>query len=236
MNTNIYFRNIAQVVLFECELKGQISDGQWENALPRAHYEKPTAAKVAVAVDDKQLGCDFRIARKYNFANKYLLEVVADRMLHWVRFTKAFPMYLQELDKHWDWDGDKITNPDALKLIASVNYSMQDLKRDLKDMSVIFNTMCSGVGKDNPKAVIPSKTMKDVKEKLTADSYSFMDGVYTARWGFYFTHGVRALDKEAEVRNAFADATVIESGEVWKPFRGGASVANQSHWYVKFTL
>ena len=35
---------------------------------------------------------------------------------------------------------------------------------------------------------------------------------------------------------AFPNAEILESGEVWKDFRGGASVAQQSHWFVKFTV
>lgn len=157
MNT-IYFRNQNQVTLFRCELQGQLSDGHWENSLPRDHWTKPCGADVLVAENDTQLGCNFLPRRRYNFANKELLDVVADRMLHWVRITTAFPAYLRELDRHWDWDEDKITNPDVLALIANVNYTKKDLVRDLRDMSVIFNTMRSGVQK--PDA--PAKSNKPI--------------------------------------------------------------------------
>lgn len=30
--------------------------------------------------------------------------------------------------------------------------------------------------------------------------------------------------------------TVVDSGDVWKPFRGGASTANQSHFFVTITV
>lgn len=42
---------------------------------------------------------------------------------------------------------------------------------------------------------------------------------------------VTALLTEAGI--AFA---IVGSGEVWKDFRGGASVANQSHFYVEIKL
>ncbi len=39
-----------------------------------------------------------------------------------------------------------------------------------------------------------------------------------------------------QVRAAFPQAVVLDSGEVWKPFVGGAPLAKSSHWFVKFTV
>jgi hypothetical protein len=39
-----------------------------------------------------------------------------------------------------------------------------------------------------------------------------------------------------KVKKTFPDAMILDSGEVWKSFNGAASVARQSHWFVKFTL
>lgn len=40
-----------------------------------------------------------------------------------------------------------------------------------------------------------------------------------------------------ELRNkAFPTACILEANEIWKSFRGGASIANSSHWYVRFTV
>jgi hypothetical protein len=30
--------------------------------------------------------------------------------------------------------------------------------------------------------------------------------------------------------------TIVDSGQVWKPFHGGASVANQSRFYVEVAI
>lgn len=79
-------------------------------------------------------------------------------------------------------------------------------------------------------------TTSHVKELLGADTVSRRDGVYTARWEFFYTHGVTAGDKVNVVKKQLPKAAVVDSGEVWKAFRGGASTAQSSHWYVKFTL
>lgn len=79
-------------------------------------------------------------------------------------------------------------------------------------------------------------TLKEIKKKISADTYSIKNGVVTLRWGFFYTMGVTAQHKENAVRKAFPQAVILDRGEVWKAFRGGASIANQSHWFVKFTL
>lgn len=81
-------------------------------------------------------------------------------------------------------------------------------------------------------------TIKEVKNALWGkfDTFSKRDGVFTVRREFFYTRGTHAEDKVNEVLAAFPNAKILDSGEVWKPFRGGASTANSSHWFVKFTL
>ena len=88
-NLTVGFRNRNQVVLFTNELQGQISDGMWENARPRRHYELPCQAVAFVATDDTQLGRNFP-ARTYNFSGE-LVEYVGDRMVNMVKMSLAFP-------------------------------------------------------------------------------------------------------------------------------------------------
>jgi len=89
----IGFLNQAQVTLYETELKGQISDGEWENAEPHDHWHKPCAAKAFVATNHEQLGPDWELIRYYDFARKDLLDVVADRMLGYVKYYSLFPTF-----------------------------------------------------------------------------------------------------------------------------------------------
>jgi len=79
-------------------------------------------------------------------------------------------------------------------------------------------------------------TLKQVKELLKASSYSKKGDVFTVRRGFFYTHGKTSQDFVNDVLTAFPEAKVVDSGEVWKPFRGGASVTASSHWFVKFTV
>jgi hypothetical protein len=75
-----------------------------------------------------------------------------------------------------------------------------------------------------------------VREKVLADTYSVKGGVFTLRKGFFYSNGGDADKFSARVTAAFPDAVILDCGEVWKAFRGGASVAQQTHWFVKFTL
>jgi hypothetical protein len=75
-----------------------------------------------------------------------------------------------------------------------------------------------------------------VRRKLHPDSASIRNGVVTVRDEFFYRHGRTAADLVADVLRAFPNATILDSGEIWKPFNGGASTANSSHWFVKFTV
>lgn len=106
MQKTIKFQTEAQVILFKCELLGQISDGFWENSAPYDHYRAFSDIDVKT---DVQVGKNFFTKRKYNFANKELVDIVGDRMIASVRFFQAFPQI--NLDEHWDY-------PESLELHA----------------------------------------------------------------------------------------------------------------------
>lgn len=82
--------------------------------------------------------------------------------------------------------------------------------------------------------------LKDVKAAVSADSCSrktLPDGTvaFTVRRGFFYTNGRTAAHFAEIVKIALPNVRIIDSGEVWRPFRGGASTAQQSHWFVTFT-
>lgn len=79
-------------------------------------------------------------------------------------------------------------------------------------------------------------TMKDVKAKVRADSYSRRGDVFTVRRGFFYRHGKDHWDFATEVKEAFPYCLILDHGEVCKDFNGAASVRNSSHWWVKFTF
>lgn len=73
-------RNRAQQILFMKELRGQISDGMWENTVPFNHWAAWSNTKVVV--DPKNLGRNFSVAKdNYQLNAKALLSVVGDRMV-----------------------------------------------------------------------------------------------------------------------------------------------------------
>lgn len=78
--------------------------------------------------------------------------------------------------------------------------------------------------------------LQDIKDKLSMDSISKKGDVITVRRGFYYRMGKTAQMYVNHVLEKYPDVHIIDSGEHWAPFRGGASVANSSHFYVKFTL
>ena len=79
-------------------------------------------------------------------------------------------------------------------------------------------------------------TMKEIKEKISADSYSRKGEIITVRDGFFYTLGKTTQNLIDKVLNAFPNANIIDSGEHWTSFRGGAPLNKSSHWFVKFSL
>ena len=148
----------VQKTLFICELRGQISDGNWENSRPYNHWKVPCSA--TVVVDPVKQGIDF-YSRRYNFADSRLLEVVSDRMLMFCRARIQYPNVSEEairaLDNgDWIWK-DESGSPyrdhlielginskveaDAVRTrLETIAYTMKDLRRDLKALSVTFRS------------------------------------------------------------------------------------------------
>jgi len=165
----INFRNRNQVILYVCELAGQISDGHWENAKPHDHWKNMSKATAKVG---KPLGCvGFRPMRSYNFASRDLIEVVGDRMIEYVQIANTFPNLAPDQVRECEdvksaleyaqRDGsdywkrrlammmkflgakDEAELLKKVEKIESYNYSKSNLMKDLKDMSQIVNGTAS---------------------------------------------------------------------------------------------
>lgn len=78
--------------------------------------------------------------------------------------------------------------------------------------------------------------MKQVKEAINADSYSKKGEVFTLRRGFFYKFEKTEENLVEDILEAIPTAKIIDSGEYYTAFRGGASIANQSHWWVKFSV
>lgn len=76
----IYVRNIEQKILYDKELCGQISDGNWEN---EDTDERLWHCEVIVRPDE--IGCSWKVENLLDFNEEFLLDVVGDRMMNYVR-------------------------------------------------------------------------------------------------------------------------------------------------------
>jgi hypothetical protein len=80
-------------------------------------------------------------------------------------------------------------------------------------------------------------TITEVKEKLSCfDTLSLRNNIFTGRSGFFYTMGKSSEGYANKVLQVFPDAKILQHEEIWRPFKGGASVANSSHFCVKFTF
>lgn len=60
---------------------------------------------------------------------------------------------------------------------------------------------------------------------------------FLIRKGFYYSGGFTAEAYAEKVKKQFGDRVkILDKGEKWVAFKGGASVSNQSHWWVLFEL
>jgi hypothetical protein len=81
-----------------------------------------------------------------------------------------------------------------------------------------------------------SEPLNVIKSAISADTLSFRNGVYIARKEFFYTHGNSAEKWAAMIQKIYPSATIVETQNVWKAFRGGADTAHSSHFLVRFTL
>ena len=132
----IRFSNRNQVVLYECELKDQISDGFWGNTEPLDHWVNMCKAVAKEATGNEKFGCvGFTPNILYNFADTDLTDILSDRMIRYVKIVKCFPEYFMRLETHHSW---KLSDIEQAQ-ISKVEYSIDDLMNDLREMSDIVN-------------------------------------------------------------------------------------------------
>lgn len=82
-------------------------------------------------------------------------------------------------------------------------------------------------------------TLKSIRAAVTHHSDTVgkrKDGSFIIRHGYYYRNGVDA-DKFAKAIEALLTAaglefTTVDKGDHWAAFRGGASTANSSHFWI----
>jgi hypothetical protein len=96
---------------------------------------------------------------------------------------------------------------------------------------------------DEQRSTGPSQklTKKFIEENIFVDDVQqSKDGSFILRQGYFYTSGKTEIDFSKSIVNQF-DKTpfkivVLDRGTVSKPFKGGASIRSQSHWWVKIKL
>lgn len=65
-------------------------------------------------------------------------------------------------------------------------------------------------------------------------------GNIVVRKGYFYRNGMDVDRFENTIQGILVShkiyAQVVNKGDVWRPFRGGASVAQQSHFYVELAV
>ena len=154
----IAFPNSDMVALYELELKGQISDGQWENSRPMDHWHVMCDARAVV--DPTNVGPNFRPRRRYAFASPDLIEVIGTRMIAYVKLARRYGLeaarrleHLLKLDGTWQgipnypgqyWDEVRaylrhFDIDEVRAVVEAPTYDEKQLKKDLRQMSKIVN-------------------------------------------------------------------------------------------------
>ena len=82
-------------------------------------------------------------------------------------------------------------------------------------------------------------THEEIRKRIGSDTLGKKrNGNFLARYSYFYTNG-RTPEKCAErIKTSFLNSQVeiINTYNQWKAFKGGASVANQSHFGVEFKL
>lgn len=166
MTRTVGFENAVQAALYNHEMTGQMSDGQWENSGPHDHWRESSSAEGVV--DKAKLGPQgFHPRKLYNFANGQLHDAVGDRMLIIGKLATKYPE-LAKSDKpmhdleytitHFIKGADAKLAPDALSIAEKLSTAKDDYFKKLYDKAANF------LG-----AKTPEEMVKKVKEVLDAD-------------------------------------------------------------------
>jgi hypothetical protein len=84
----------------------------------------------------------------------------------------------------------------------------------------------------------PKSLIAQLRAQLSSDSIGKKaDGTIVVRRGYFYRNGMTSEKFAQIVQGVLArsniDLTVKEHGDHWAAFRGGASVANSSHFWVE---
>lgn len=161
----ITFRTATQAAIFEHELKGQFSDGHWENCSHKAEtsWRPWCRAKVLVGPNVGRNFDMWGLKDNYNLSSRELLEVVQHRMIGYAKLALIFGFEgMKEFEelvgcdgiecpreslKGELWDarrklyGRLISEVGSIDAISRVKYTEKDLLKDLREMKKAMKTI-----------------------------------------------------------------------------------------------
>jgi hypothetical protein len=79
-------------------------------------------------------------------------------------------------------------------------------------------------------------TTKHLQEVLGTEHVSKSKGAFIIRKSYFYRFGYDSSKLAEFVKSKIPNATIIDHGDHWAPFRGGDSVAKGSHFWVRFTI
>lgn len=137
-------RNERQKVLFEREIQGQLSDGQWENARPYNHWME-WCRDLKVIVDPDNVGRNFDADKdNYNLIDGGFLRAIGERMIALVAES-----------------GARIDDT----VVGFTGYTMKHLKRDLADLKTIMRTRRMPKATDRVMSIGTTSTADSVERE-----------------------------------------------------------------------
>ena len=83
--------------------------------------------------------------------------------------------------------------------------------------------------------------IQTIRDNISVDEISKdREGNLIFRRGFFYTNNGSAEQFAARIDNELTNLniphTIVDKGQVWRPFKGGATTKSQSHWWVKVKI
>ena len=150
--------------------------------------------------------------------------------------TKTFPteQFEKFAKEHIDLDAHL---PDYSGEVKGVKVETEEHKDTAKKLGVAPEKLGEMVNNDHKKEVAAEKPTLEKLRGAGADTLSKNKaGNYVARKSFFYTHGQTAEGFADKIKAVYPNAEIVDKGSQWKAFKGGASVAQGSHFWVEFKM
>lgn len=127
--------------------------------------------------------------------------------------------------------------PDYQNEVKGVAVETEEHKDTADKLGVDPAKLGKMVNDDHKKEVAAEKPTLEKLRGAGADTLSRNKaGNYVARKSFFYTHGQTAEGFADKIKAVYPNAEIVDKGSQWKAFKGGASVAQGSHFWVEFKM